>query len=64
MTNVNVGHFEVNGLKAPIKMCKFNVGHFENKEVINYFCQLYGSSLISDSVLFKVIRVAIKHTAL
>ena len=45
-TNVNVGHFEVNGLKVPIKMCKFNGGHFENKEVTKYFYQLYGSSLV------------------
>ena len=45
-TNVNVGHFEVNGLKVPIKMCKFNGGHFENKEVTKYFYRLYGSSLV------------------
>ena len=53
-TNADVGHFEVNGLKVPIKMCKLNGGHFENKEVINYFYyyQLYSSSLISNSVFF------------
>ena len=45
-TNVNVGHFEVNGLKVLIKMCKFNGGHLENKEITKYFYQLYGSSLV------------------